>query len=238
MTLPDNTADVSSPHPTTAATLHARTTSWSMLGRVAWWVLLLPVALALFSVARLSGWPRRAGLAVAAILALFFGTGIFAEPAPEQPKITQFASAGQASEDAGVRRQAELDRAAATAAAKQAAEDRAAAEAAAAQAAADKAAAEKAAAQAAAARAAAEKDAATKAAAAKAAQEAAAQDAARQQSAQRQSFAAPAEESGGTDPRFGTCREAKANGYGPYREGRDPEYDWYRDADSDGVVCE
>jgi len=44
--------------------------------------------------------------------------------------------------------------------------------------------------------------------------------------------------SGGTDPRFGTCKEAKANGYGPYTEGKDPEYDWYRDADSDGVVCE
>ena len=32
--------------------------------------------------------------------------------------------------------------------------------------------------------------------------------------------------------------EAKANGYGPYYAGIDPEYDWYRDADSDGVVCE
>jgi hypothetical protein len=40
-----------------------------------------------------------------------------------------------------------------------------------------------------------------------------------------------------TDPRFGTCAEAKANGYGPYRAG-EPEYDWYRDADNDGVVCE
>ena len=43
---------------------------------------------------------------------------------------------------------------------------------------------------------------------------------------------------GGTDPRFGTCREAKANGYGPYYRGQDPEYSWYRDADGDGVVCE
>lgn len=40
------------------------------------------------------------------------------------------------------------------------------------------------------------------------------------------------------DPQFGTCREAKANGYGPYYQGEDPEYDWYRDADSDGIVCE
>jgi hypothetical protein len=43
---------------------------------------------------------------------------------------------------------------------------------------------------------------------------------------------------GGTDPRFGTCKEAKRNGYGPYTRGEDPEYDWYRDGDGDGVVCE
>lgn len=41
-----------------------------------------------------------------------------------------------------------------------------------------------------------------------------------------------------TDPRFGTCGEAIDAGYGPYYRGSDPEYDWYRDADSDGVVCE
>src|SRR5699024_8594322 len=43
---------------------------------------------------------------------------------------------------------------------------------------------------------------------------------------------------GGTDPRFGTCKDAKKNGYGPYVRGKDPEYGWYRDADKDGVVCE
>ncbi|UMG91069.1 excalibur calcium-binding domain-containing protein [Nocardioides sp. TF02-7] len=42
----------------------------------------------------------------------------------------------------------------------------------------------------------------------------------------------------GTDPRFGSCAEARAAGYGPYVEGRDPEYHWYRDGDGDGVVCE
>lgn len=42
----------------------------------------------------------------------------------------------------------------------------------------------------------------------------------------------------GTDPQYGTCAEAKRNGYGPYYRGTDPEYDWYRDADSDGIVCE
>lgn len=42
----------------------------------------------------------------------------------------------------------------------------------------------------------------------------------------------------GLDPRFGTCAEAKANGYGPYYDGVDPEYDWYYDADHDGIVCE
>lgn len=41
-----------------------------------------------------------------------------------------------------------------------------------------------------------------------------------------------------TDPRFDTCKDAKANGFGPYSRGTDPEYNWYRDADSDGIVCE
>jgi hypothetical protein len=50
--------------------------------------------------------------------------------------------------------------------------------------------------------------------------------------------AAPAPLVGSTDPRFDTCKAAKAAGYGPYRSGVDPEYDWYRDADSDGIVCE
>ncbi|MFM7694144.1 MAG: excalibur calcium-binding domain-containing protein [Actinomycetota bacterium] len=43
---------------------------------------------------------------------------------------------------------------------------------------------------------------------------------------------------GARDPRFGSCREAKAAGYGPYVSGRDPEYAWYRDGDGDGTVCE
>jgi len=41
-----------------------------------------------------------------------------------------------------------------------------------------------------------------------------------------------------TDPRFPTCKAANAAGYGNYRRGRDPEYDWYRDNDRDGTVCE
>lgn len=44
--------------------------------------------------------------------------------------------------------------------------------------------------------------------------------------------------SAGTDPRFGTCKEAIANGYGPYYYGVDPEYNWYIDRDKDGIVCE
>lgn len=48
-------------------------------------------------------------------------------------------------------------------------------------------------------------------------------------------FVAPAP---ATDPRFDTCKDAKANGYGPYSRGVDPEYNWYRDADNDGIVCE
>lgn len=46
------------------------------------------------------------------------------------------------------------------------------------------------------------------------------------------------DEGGGTDPRFGTCGDANDAGYGPYRRGVDPEYDWYRDRDDDGLVCE
>lgn len=42
----------------------------------------------------------------------------------------------------------------------------------------------------------------------------------------------------GLDPRFDTCTEAKAHGYGPYYRGSDPEHYWYTDADSDGIVCE
>jgi len=40
------------------------------------------------------------------------------------------------------------------------------------------------------------------------------------------------------DPRFDTCGEANDAGYGPYVSGKDPEYDWYRDRDHDGIVCE
>jgi hypothetical protein len=42
----------------------------------------------------------------------------------------------------------------------------------------------------------------------------------------------------GNDPMFGSCKEAKANGFGPYLKGVDEEYDWYRDGDKDGTVCE
>lgn len=40
------------------------------------------------------------------------------------------------------------------------------------------------------------------------------------------------------DPRFDTCTDAGAAGYGDYRRARDPEYSWYDDSDSDGRVCE
>ena len=42
----------------------------------------------------------------------------------------------------------------------------------------------------------------------------------------------------GNDPQYSTCKAATAAGYGPYVRGVDPEYYWYRDSDSDGVVCE
>jgi Tfp pilus assembly protein PilO len=43
----------------------------------------------------------------------------------------------------------------------------------------------------------------------------------------------------GLDPRFGSCDEAIAEGFGPYVDGDDPEYDFYadEDADGEGVVC-
>lgn len=49
---------------------------------------------------------------------------------------------------------------------------------------------------------------------------------------------AAASPGGGLDPRYGTCSEAVSHGYGPYRKGVDPEYDWYQDRNHDGVVCE
>jgi hypothetical protein len=42
----------------------------------------------------------------------------------------------------------------------------------------------------------------------------------------------------GLDPRFAYCYQAIAAGYGPYSRGRDAEYAWYTDGDSDGMVCE
>jgi len=48
----------------------------------------------------------------------------------------------------------------------------------------------------------------------------------------------PAPTGGGMDPRYATCTEAKAHGYGPYVKGRDSEYAWYEDRDGDGRVCE
>lgn len=42
---------------------------------------------------------------------------------------------------------------------------------------------------------------------------------------------------GGADPRFTTCAEAKAAGYGSYIK-EDNEYQWYPDGDGDGVACE
>lgn len=41
-----------------------------------------------------------------------------------------------------------------------------------------------------------------------------------------------------TDPRFQYCSDANDAGFGDYVAGRDREYQWYDDADGDGVVCE
>lgn len=49
----------------------------------------------------------------------------------------------------------------------------------------------------------------------------------------------PAGSTTGLDPRFDSCAEAIAEGFGPYVDGDDPEYDFYadEDADGEGVVC-
>lgn len=39
------------------------------------------------------------------------------------------------------------------------------------------------------------------------------------------------------DPRYPYCKDLPAE-LGPYLRGVDPEYDWYRDGDKDGIVCE
>ena len=49
---------------------------------------------------------------------------------------------------------------------------------------------------------------------------------------------APAPAPAAVDARYDTCKEAKAHGAGPYYAGTDVEYNWYRDADNDGIVCE
>ena len=48
---------------------------------------------------------------------------------------------------------------------------------------------------------------------------------------------APAVGENGNDPQFPSCKQAKAAGYGPYQKG-EPEYEWYRDGDGDGITCE
>lgn len=51
--------------------------------------------------------------------------------------------------------------------------------------------------------------------------------------------APPVANDGASDPKFSSCKEAAANGYkGPYVKGQDVEYDYYRDGDGDGQVCE
>lgn len=40
------------------------------------------------------------------------------------------------------------------------------------------------------------------------------------------------------DPQFRTCGDAIDAGFGPYYQGKDPEYGWYQDRDNDGIVCE
>ena len=54
----------------------------------------------------------------------------------------------------------------------------------------------------------------------------------------RSTASSPQPTTASLDPRFPTCKAAIAAGYGPYYNGVDVEYAWYRDADHDGVDCE
>ncbi|MEU0568612.1 excalibur calcium-binding domain-containing protein [Nonomuraea sp. NPDC005983] len=42
---------------------------------------------------------------------------------------------------------------------------------------------------------------------------------------------------GALDPKYASCKAARAAGDGPYSKGVHPEYDWYRDIDHNGVAC-
>lgn len=48
----------------------------------------------------------------------------------------------------------------------------------------------------------------------------------------------PVRRAGELEPDHGSCKAVKALGAGPYHEGRDAEYAWFRDNDGDGTVCE
>ncbi|GAA1750034.1 excalibur calcium-binding domain-containing protein [Nonomuraea bangladeshensis] len=47
----------------------------------------------------------------------------------------------------------------------------------------------------------------------------------------------PASGAGGEDPRYASCKEAVAHGYGPYSKDSHAEYFWYPDTDRNGVAC-
>ncbi|MER6945450.1 excalibur calcium-binding domain-containing protein [Nonomuraea sp. NPDC000554] len=42
---------------------------------------------------------------------------------------------------------------------------------------------------------------------------------------------------GALDPKYASCKAARAAGDGPYSKGVHPEYDWYPDVDHNGVAC-
>lgn len=65
-----------------AAAVHTRQKRWAVWGRVAWWLLLLPVALFCWASGLGAGWPRRLGIGLAALVAIAGLGGVLADDEP------------------------------------------------------------------------------------------------------------------------------------------------------------
>src|SRR4051812_43000682 len=69
--------------PTPLARPHPRSRRWPVRGQIAWWLLLLPVALAAFSATRTTRKARATGYAAAGVLLLFGFIHSGGQPTPQ-----------------------------------------------------------------------------------------------------------------------------------------------------------